>query len=69
MADDTLLAAGHPDQNPDDAFLAAVAIDKGSDRWRQPLPANAVKGGAALDGQGRMFVALENGQLLCFAGE
>lgn len=63
---DRLLAAGHPDDNPAAAFLAAIQIREGSDAWVQPLPANAVKGGTAVDGEGRILVALENGQLLCF---
>jgi outer membrane protein assembly factor BamB len=67
VADDHLLAAGHPDNDPSAAFLAAIRIREGSDAWRHPLPANAVKGGAAIDPTGRILVALENGQLLCFA--
>ncbi len=67
VSHDRLLAAGHPDNNPAAAFLAAIRIREGSDAWVQPLPANAVKGGAAIDGEGRILVALENGQLLCFA--
>ena len=67
VADDRLLAAGHPDNDPSAAFLAAIRIREGTDAWLQPLPANAVKGGAAMDAEGRILVALENGQLLCFA--
>ncbi len=41
----------------------------GSDVWLQPLPAEAVKGGTTIDSLGRIFVALENGSLLCFVPE
>jgi hypothetical protein len=62
-----LLAAGHPDNDPSAAFLAAIRIREGTDAWLHSLPANAVKGGTAMDPTGRILVALENGQLLCFA--
>ncbi len=66
VSDDRLLVAGHPDEAPEQAFLAAMTIEDGKDAWLQPLPANAVKGGAAVDGTGRIFVSLENGRLMCF---
>ena len=47
-------------------FLAAINVKDGSDAWLQKLPAEAVKGGAALDHRGRIYVSLENGQLLCY---
>lgn len=62
-----LLTTGHPDANPDAAFLAAIDVKTGDDAWLEPLPAHAVKGGTAMDHDGRIYVALENGQLLCFA--
>jgi len=62
-----LLTAGHPDTNPDKAFLAAVNIKDGSDAWLRELPAQSVKGGTAIDHERKIYVALENGQLLCFA--
>lgn len=65
----TLLAAGHPDQQPEKPFLTAIDITEGTDRWSHPLPALAVKGGTAIDARGRIFVTLENGQLCCFTPE
>ena len=62
-----LLATGHPDQEPQKAFLAAVNIKDGSDAWLREIPAQAVKGGTAIDHQRNIYVALEDGQLLCFA--
>ena len=67
VSKDRLLAAGHSAQTPDQPFLAAMNIADGRDAWLQPLPADAVKGGAAIDHAGRVFVTLENGQLLCYA--
>ncbi|QEG02218.1 outer membrane biogenesis protein BamB [Stieleria maiorica] len=66
VTDDTLLATGHPDGNEADAFLVSINTSDGSDRWIHPLPALAVKGGTSIDHMGRIYVALENGQLLCF---
>jgi outer membrane protein assembly factor BamB len=62
-----LVATGHPDKNPDKAFLVAIKISDGTDAWSHALPSDAVKGGTAVDANGRVFVALENGQLWCFA--
>jgi outer membrane protein assembly factor BamB len=62
-----LLATGHTAEQPDAPFLVAMRIQDGTDAWLESLPANAVKGGTALDADGRLYVALENGRLLCFA--
>lgn len=62
-----LLATGHTEKTPDAPFLVAINVKDGSDAWSHPLPSQAVKGGTAIDGTGRVFVALENGQLHCFA--
>ena len=66
LSDEHLLATGHPDANPDESFLVAVNIKDGSDAWIRPISANAVKGGAAIDHAGRLYISLENGELLCF---
>ena len=63
---DRLLAAGHIDEKPDEAFLALVSASDGTDRWMEKLPSVVVKGGAAIDGTGRIFVVLENGELRCY---
>ena len=62
-----VLVAGHADEAPDKPFLGAISISDGTDLWQQDLPADAVKGGTAIDAEGRVFVTLENGQLICFA--
>ncbi len=69
ITDETLLATGHPDHADTDPFLVSIATADGSDNWIKKLPANAVKAGSAIDHQGRIYVALENGQLLCFEPE
>jgi outer membrane protein assembly factor BamB len=64
----TLLAAGHTGVGPDEkAFLAAIDIETGADRWREPLPAAVVQGGMAIDHAGRIVASLENGQVVAFA--
>ena len=34
--------------------------------WSHPLPAEPVRWGMAVDAQGRVVVALRNGQVVCF---
>jgi len=69
VSGDQLLAAGHPDEKPDEPFLVAINIKDGKDLWKIPLPANAVKGGAAIDQNKNIYLTLENGQMLCFKPE
>jgi len=65
---DRLLAAGHTgDAAGGSSFLAAVQLDTGADVWLQELPGPVVKGGTAIDHQGRICVSLENGKVLAFA--
>ena len=67
VSDEQLLVTGYAERSPEAPFLALINIADGSDAWLQPLPSNAVRGGTAVDGAGRIYVALENGKLLCFA--
>jgi outer membrane protein assembly factor BamB len=67
LSDERLLATGHRDPEPDESFLVAMNVKNGNDAWIRPIPANAVKGGIAIDHDGRVYVSLENGELLCFA--
>ncbi len=66
VTDDALMASGHPDGNESDSFLVSINTKDGSDNWIEKIPSNAVKGGTAIDHQGRIYVSLENGKLLCF---
>jgi outer membrane protein assembly factor BamB len=66
VSDNRLLATGHPDEKPDQSFLVAINVKDGTDAWMQAIPADAVKGGTAIDHSGRIYVSLENGKLLCF---
>jgi len=67
VSGNSLLATGHPDDKPQEPFLLALNIKDGKDIWKERLPSVAVKDGIAMDRAGRIFVALENGQLLCFS--
>ena len=63
----TLLAAGQrPTSGGLGCFLAAVNVEDGSELWREKLPAPAVKAGAAIDHQARIFVSLQDGRLLAW---
>lgn len=66
VTDKTLLATGHPDGDETHSFLVSINTSDGSDNWIKQLPADAVKGGTSIDHQGRLYVALEDGRLLCF---
>jgi outer membrane protein assembly factor BamB len=68
ISGDELLATFHPDDKPQQSQLVRLDIHTGADREIHSLPADAVKGGAALDAAGHVFVTLENGQLMCFQG-
>lgn len=62
----SLLAAGNNGpKSPVEHFVAAVNLADGSDLWYEKLPAPAVKGGTAVDHAGRMFVALNDGRIIC----
>ncbi len=68
VSGDTLLAAGQGGAGGDQtAFLTAINVDDGSERWSHKLPAPVVKGGTAIDRQGRILVSLTNGAVICFA--
>jgi outer membrane protein assembly factor BamB len=67
VASDQLLAAGHSANAAEQPFLAAINVQDGTDAWIEKLPALAVRGGVAIDAQSRIYIATENGQLLCFA--
>lgn len=66
---DRLLATAHADDSPDSPFLVATDLENGVDLWQQPLPALAVKGGLAIDHDGRIYVSLENGELRCYSSQ
>lgn len=69
ISEDELLATFHPDEKPQEPQLIRLDIKSGADREVHPLPAHAVKGGAAIDAVGHAFITLENGQLMCFQGK
>jgi outer membrane protein assembly factor BamB len=69
VSGEELLATFHPDNKPQQSQLARLDIRTGIDREVHSLPADAVKGGTAVDAAGHVFITLENGELLCFRGE
>ncbi|MGB0599446.1 MAG: PQQ-binding-like beta-propeller repeat protein [Rubripirellula sp.] len=64
--DKMLLATGHPDGAENENFLVAIRTSDGQDQWIAKTPAGVVKGGTAMGDNGRLYVALEDGSLLCF---
>jgi outer membrane protein assembly factor BamB len=70
VTDDVLLAAGErPSGGRLQALVAAVNVRDGTDLWRHNLSAKPVKGGLAVNHDGRIFVTLENGQVVCLAAD
>jgi outer membrane protein assembly factor BamB len=61
-----LLAAGNDStKSPVEHFVAAVKLADGADLWCEKLPAPVVKGGMAVDHAARLFVALDDGRVVC----
>lgn len=58
----------HAADNRTSWTLEATRADGGG-LWTQPLPAEAVRWGLAVDRQGRTVVALEDGRILCYGAE
>jgi outer membrane protein assembly factor BamB len=72
VASNALVAAGQETSDgKTKCFVAAVNLQDGSDLWQQQVAAAVVKGGQAVDHNGRIFVSLDDGQVLCLgaAGE
>ena len=61
-----IITSGHSEKTPKEKFLTAINMADGADVWTQSLPSEAIKGGTAIDSEGRIYVALEDGQLLCY---
>jgi outer membrane protein assembly factor BamB len=49
--------------------LAALNVDNGKRIWTEPLPAAPASWGMAVDRDGRIIVALEDGRLVCFSSK
>ena len=45
--------------------IRAARLNDGEIVWREALPATVVVRGLAVDHEGRVFVALEDGRLMC----
>ncbi|MDP6523483.1 MAG: PQQ-binding-like beta-propeller repeat protein [Kiritimatiellia bacterium] len=65
-SDKRLIAAGHDSGKP---FVTGIDAASGTALWEEPLPADTVKGGMAIDHDNRLFISLENGQLLCLTSD
>ena len=60
------MATGHAKDQEDKPFLVSINTANGDDHWIEELPALPVKGGTAIDHTGRIYISLENGELLCY---
>jgi outer membrane protein assembly factor BamB len=49
--------------------LCAVSMTDGTVAWREPLPADPVAWGLAVDRAGRVIVTLRDGRVLCYAAK
>jgi outer membrane protein assembly factor BamB len=48
--------------------IVAQGVQDGRPLWAHPLPAEPVRWAIAVDGEGRVVVALRSGEVLCFGG-
>jgi outer membrane protein assembly factor BamB len=67
ISGERLMATGNIGEDAEKPFLTAIDARTGKDIWSTSLPVDAVKAGTAVNNTGHVFVALENGKLLCFA--
>ena len=65
ITDTILLAGGHLENQSSSAFIAAIDTSTGDDLWLAPISHPPVKGGISIGHDGRIYVVLENGQLIC----
>lgn len=66
-SDKRLIAAGHGAGTPDKPFVSVIDAASGTTLWERPLSADTVKAGMAIDHDNRLFLSLEDGQLLCLS--
>ena len=61
-----MLYAGSAPQGP--PSVAAIEIKTGEKLWKRPVELHAppVRWGLAVDGEGRIIVALKDGHVMCF---
>ena len=65
-----ILAAGEEgDPEKPRSLVGVVDVATGEAAWTRGLPATVVPGGLAVNHDGLVFAALEDGQLLCLAAE
>lgn len=50
----------------DGSHVKALNLKDGKELWTKKLPASPVLWGMAVDGEGRVVLTLENGQIVCF---
>jgi outer membrane protein assembly factor BamB len=72
LAENAVVVAGadrqfaDPEATPDETYgITALDIKTGKPLWEDSLPAGPVAWGLAIDRQGRVLVALQDGRLLC----
>ena len=63
-----LIAVGDVGNENKIPFIASINLKTGKNNWVHQLTAQPIKGGAAIDNQGRVLVSLTNGQVICFRG-
>jgi outer membrane protein assembly factor BamB len=69
VCDNLIVGTGHSEAEPTKPFIVAIEPETGKTVWQHELPADAVKGGIAVDAKGQIYVTLENGQLLSYVGK
>ena len=61
-----LIATGDVGNEKKIPFLASLNLETGKNNWVHQLPAQPIKGGTAIDSQGRILVSLADGTVICY---
>ena len=67
LANNAVLVAGSVSADESDNIVMALDINDGHVLWKHPLPSPPASWAMALDGAGRISIALRDGRVLCLA--
>ena len=69
VAPGKIIATGDAGTRKRAPFFSLIRTETGEDVWSEPLPSLPVKGGLAIDADGRILVSLASGQVLCYRAD
>mgnify|MGYP001167760506 CR=1 FL=1 len=69
VAPEKIIATGDAGARKRAPFFSLIRTETGEEVWSEPLPSLPVKGGLAIDADGRILVSLASGQVLCYRAD